>query len=463
MSSSVSGLSSSNSSLFTPITLNGVSQYSSDLQSVLNRAVQIAQIPAQELQNQDSNVQQKQNMLGVFQTDVSALANSLQSVGTVAAGQALSASSSDPSIVTATNTGSTSPATYVINSITAPATAANETSLSSYADSNSTPVSSTGTMELLVGSTPYTFTLANNNLTSLRDEINSLGAGVTASILTTSAGNYLSVSANATGATPLQLIDDPNGAQTQWLTDHNQGSDAQFQLDGINVRQPSNVVNDVIPGLTFTIQGATNTPVTLALQSDPTQLSSALQSFVSAYNQVQTDLKTQQGPTGGLLSGDTLITELRNTMQQIASYTNSKGSVQSLADLGVEFDSTGTASFNQTTFNQLSDSQISDAFNFIGSATSGLGGISQTLQQYSDPITGLIKTEQNGLTTSDKDLQSQITTITARISTMQTNLASQLQKADALLAALQNQQQTLTASLQGLSLVLYGKNANRLA
>ncbi|MBV8844214.1 MAG: flagellar filament capping protein FliD [Bryobacterales bacterium] len=457
MSSSVSGLSSSNSSLFTPIALNGVSQYSSDLQSVLNRAVQIAQIPIQELQNQDSNVQQKQNMLGVFQTDVSALANSLQFLGKLAGGQALSASSSDPSAVAAINTGSTSPANYVINSITAPASAANETSLTSYADSNSTPVSPTGTMELLVGSTPYTFTLANNNLTSLRDEINSLGAGVTASILTTSAGNYLSVAANATGATTLQLIDDPNGAKAQWLTHNNQGSDAQFQLDGINLQQPSNVVNDVIPGLTFTIQGTTNTPVTLSLQSDPTQLSSALQNFVTAYNQVQTDLKTQQGPSGGLLSGDTLITELRNSMQQIASYTSSKGSVESLADLGVEFDSSGTASFNQTTFSQLSDSQLSGAFSFIGSATAGLGGFSQALQQYSDPITGLIKTEQNGLSTSDKHIQSQITSITDRINTMQKNLASQLQKADTLLAELQNQQQTLTASLQGLSLVLYGR------
>ena len=77
MSASSSGIGSSSSSVFTPITLNGVSQYSSDLQSVLNRAVQIAQIPVQELQNQDSNMQQQESILGTFQTDVSALATSL--------------------------------------------------------------------------------------------------------------------------------------------------------------------------------------------------------------------------------------------------------------------------------------------------------------------------------------------------------------------------------------------------
>ena len=455
---------------FTPITLNGVSQYSGDLQSVLNRAVQIAQIPVTQLQNRDSNVLQQKTLLGSFQADVASLATSLQSLGTVAAGKALGATSSDPGSVSVANTGSTSPATYVIDSVTSPAAAASERSLSSYADSASTPVSATGTMELLVGSTPHIFTLANNNLTSLRDQINSLGAGVTASILTTSGGNYLSVSANATGATTLQLIDDPitpthpNGANSQWLTSTNQGTNAQFQLNGINITEASNVVNDVIPGVTFTIRAATNTPVTLSLQSDPTQLSSSIQGFVTAYNQVRTDLNQQEGPAGGLLSGDTVVTELEDTMRQIAAYTNSgTGGVQSLADLGIEFDTAGNATFNQTTFNQLTDAQLSDAFKFVGSATTGLAGISATLQQYSDPITGLIKTEQDGLSNTDKSIQYQITTLTDRISAMQSNLAKQLQAADALLAGLQSQQQTLNASLQGLNLVLYGKNPNQTA
>jgi flagellar hook-associated protein 2 len=455
-------------SAFTPITLTGVSQYSSDLQSVLNRAVQIAQIPVQQLQNRDSNVLQQKNLLASLQGDVSSLAISLQALGTLASGQGMGAISSSPSVVSVSNTGSTSAASYTINSVTSAASAASERSLTSYADSANTPVSSTGTMRLVVGSANYTFTLTHNNLTSLRDQINSVGAGVTASILTTSGGNYLSVSANATGATTLQLIDNPttasnpSGTNNQWLTNTNQGTNAQFQLNGINIQEPSNVVNDVIPGVTFTIQAATNTPVTLSLQSDPTQLSSALQDFVTKYNQLRSDLNAQEGPSAGLLSGDTAVTEIEGTMRQIAAFTSSSGTVQSLSDLGIEFDTAGNATFNQATFNKLTDAQLSDAFKFIGSATTGLGRLSATLQQYSDPITGLIKTEQGGLTNTDQHFQDQITTLTDRINTMQSNLAKQLQAADALLAQLQNQQQTLTSSLQGLSLVLYGKNVTRL-
>ena len=59
----------------------------------------------------------------------------------------------------------------------------------------------------------------------------------------------------AAGATCIvNYLDDPAGANTNLLTSTNQGSDAVFSLNGIPVTQPGNVVNSVIPGVTFTIQ-----------------------------------------------------------------------------------------------------------------------------------------------------------------------------------------------------------------
>ena len=247
----------------------------------MNRAVAIAQIPITNLQNHDSTVLSQESALGQLQSTVQGLAASLTSLGTTASNQALSATSSDSSVVTATDAGATSPATYTINSVTSVASAASEDSLSPYANSTTTPVSSTGNMELVEGSQDYQIPLtsATNNLTGLASAINSLNAGVTASVLTTPGADYLSVSANSTGATTLQIIDDPSsssnpdGTNTQWLTSTNQGSDAVFHLNGIKVDQPSNTVNDVIPGMSFTIQGQSSSATTLSLASDPTQLS----------------------------------------------------------------------------------------------------------------------------------------------------------------------------------------------
>jgi len=445
-----------------PLVFTGVSQYSSDFQTILTRAVQIAQIPVQQLQNKDSDALQRKSLLGGLATAVSGLSDALGSLGKIAAGSALSASSSDPTAVAVSNTSATNAASYTIDSITSAASAATERTTAGFADSASTPVSSSGTVDLVVGSNHHKFTLTNNSLTGIRDWINGLGAGVSASILTTNAGNYLSVNANSTGATTLKLVDNPDGTPANLLTSTNQGTNAAFKLNGIDISQAGNVVNSVIPGVTFSILKASTSPVTLTLASDPSQLSSALQNFVSAYNTAHDSVSAQIGAGAGLLSGDTVVTQLSSQFRQIASYQAGSGLVKNLANLGVEFDSTGKASFNASTFNALPANAIADAFTFIGSASSGLGKFSGSLAQFSDPISGIIQTEQQGLDRTDKSLQNQIAALNDRITVMQNSLAARLHSADALLATLASQQQQLTASLQGLNLTLYGKNQTAL-
>jgi flagellar hook-associated protein 2 len=460
---------SGSNSPFTPLTINGVSQRSSDLQAILNRAVGIAQIPITNLQNKDTTILSQESALNGLQTAVGNLAASLTSLSTLAAGGGLSATSSDPTAVTATVTGATTPTSYTINSITSVATAASERTQISYADSTSTPVSSTGSLELAVGSKKYDFTATNNSLIGIRDQINSLNAGVTASILTTSGGNYLSLSANSTGATGLALIDDPvtpghpGGANRDLLTDSNPGTDAVFQLNGIDLRQPGNSVNSVIPGVTLNLAGATNSPVTVSLASDPSRLSSAVQSFVTAYNAAHSTIASQEGTSGGALNGDPVITQLAGKLRQLASSSSVNGSVHTLADLGVTFnDATGQATFDGgAAINSLSGAQLSDAFKFAGSATGGLSAFSQSISQYSDPVTGLIRIEAQGFAQADQTLQSEITTKTDQLNAFQASLATRLQAADAALARLQAQQQTLNGSLQALSLVIFGQNPNQ--
>jgi flagellar hook-associated protein 2 len=448
-------------------TFTGLSQFASTYQQILNTSLQTAEIPVTQLQTQDSAVLAKETALGTINSAVAALSTSLTSLATVASNGGLGATSSDPSSVSVAVTGATAPATYTINSITSAAAAASETSLNPVADSNSTPVSSTGYMELDVGSQKYDFTLTTNSLTGLENQINSLNAGVTASILTTAGANYLSVQANATGATTLKLIDNPitatnpGGTNTNMLTDTTagQGTDAVFQLNGINIDQPGNTVNSVIPGMTFTILNSTSSPVTLSLASDPTQLSSALQNLVTNYNALQTQLVAQTGTAGGALVGDTIVNQLQQTMRDLTGTYVLNGTVHSLADLGVSLSNTGQMSFNQSTFDALSSTQITDGFAFVSSTSAGIGGYGATFDQFSDPITGLIQAEQSGLSTADLSLQGQISTLETHISQSQTNLTAQMEAADALQYNLQSQQQTLTGSLEGLSLVLYGKSA----
>jgi flagellar hook-associated protein 2 len=540
----------SSTSLTAPQSFTGISQYASDFQAVLTRAVQIAQIPVGQLTSKDANIIQQKSLLTTINGAVADLATSLASLGKVATGGALSATSSDPTAVTVSNSGATNATAYTIDSITSAAAAASERTTAGFTDSAATPVSngtltlvvggqaqtfsltsnnlnnlrdrinalgagvtasivtsggssslavtsnsgpqsqsillfdgtsatgtdlltsaatyadpftthvSNGTLTLQFGASTRTFSLAGNNLTTLRDQINGLGIGVTASILTTSDGNFLSVAANTTGQTTLKLFDGATATGTNLMTNSNQGTNAVFQLNGLHIVQAGNVVNSVVPGLTFTIQAASTAPVTLTVASDGTQISSGLQDFVTKYNALKQAVSAQVGPAAGLLLGDTVVNQLQGLLRQITSYGGA-GSVQSLSDLGVQFSNTGVASFNQSVFNSLSDTQVASALTFLGSASSGLAGFSRNLTTFSDPITGLIKVEQDGIDRTDRSFQNQIATLNDRIALMQANLLSQLEAADAAQAQLQSQQTELGASLQGLSLVLYGKNLSQ--
>jgi flagellar hook-associated protein 2 len=384
-------------------------------------------------------------------------------------------SSSDTSKVVLNSTSATTPVSYAISNISSVAKAASETSLLGYADGTTAPVSGSGTVRLVIGGvavTPdITLDAAHNNLTGLRDAINSLGAGVTASVLTTGTGPtpyYLSVSATSTGQNALELVEDPTGAATQLLTSANPGANADFYVNGAHVVSASNVINSVVPGLTFTIAGQTAGTVTLAAASDPAQISMGLQDFVTKYNAVASQLNAQLGPAAGMLSGNSLIWSVQTALRGLVNY-NGTGVIKSLSAMGIELDSHGQMTFNQTTtdptqhiaFNSLSSAQIAGAFSFLGSATSGFGVLSAKLTQFSDPITGAIKAQQDQFDAADTRFRNQVAAMTARVNAMQATLSAKLQAADTQLAQMQSQQQLLTSSIQSLNFTSFGyQNTN---
>ncbi len=539
------------SSVTAPQYFTGVSTYSSDFQSIIQRAVQIAQLQVTPLQNEVTDNTSKITALQGLDPSVAALGSDVAALAALATSRGLSASSSDSSTVSVVNTGATAPGTYTVSNIISLASAASETSLAGYSATQA--VSASGHLNLVVGSKTYSLDLTGsgeNNISGLANAINNANAGVNATVLTTGSSNYLVVSASNTGATTLQVNDVTpgtlitnngtgvetsrqtyadaastpvlangqlqlvvgsqsysldisasnsldglaqaiNGANagvtatvtgsagayslsvsasgpttiqlndvSNLISDTNQGSNASFQLNGIPVTQSSNNVTGIIPGVSFTLQNTDPTgSVTLSLASDGSQLSSALQTMVTDYNTLVSQVDAQEGSSAGPLGGDLIINQISSDMQQLATYwnPNSTSSVRSLSDLGITFSDTGQMTFDQSTFNGLSDAQLADAFTFLGSSTTGFGTLASNFTQLTDPISGMIGMEESGLTQTNTSLNSQIATLNTRVSQIQVDATAQAQQADALVAELQSEQSAQDASLESLNYVLYGK------
>ena len=456
---------SSTSSLFTPLQFTGISQYSSDFQQILSRATSIASIPLQQLSSEQGTIQQQETDLSTLGTAASAVQSSLQALGQLGSGGALSATSSNSSVVTATSSGATVPVSYSITNVSSIATAASETSANSYATATSTPVSSTGAMHLTVGTKTYDISLSSdkNNLNGLRDAINNLGAGVTASVLTTSSGDYLSVSANTTGATTLKLTDGSGGG-SDLLTANNQGTNTNFDLNGIPISESGRTVNDVISGVTLNFSGVTSSsqPITVSLSTDTNQISSALQTLVTNYNALLSDETTQQTGSSSSLRGNNILYQIRQAMSSIIQYQGGTGTqgVSNLANLGIEINNDGTMSFNQDTFNSLSSSQLSSSLSLLGSATTGIGGLQSTFASITDSTSGTIANQESQWKTTVTNLSSQMSTMTQKIQIMEQTLNRQLAAADASIADLASQQSVLNSSITALNFTTYGYNNN---
>lgn len=448
---------------FAPLTFTGVSTYSADFQKILERTVAIASQPITQLQAEQTRIFQQKTLSTGLQTVVSGLASAVGALSDLGTSKALSGSSSNSSKVSIGTVTANNPASYTISEITSVARASSATS-SGFADSTTTPASATGTVKLTFNGTEHTIALGptENNLTGLRDKINNLGAGVTASILTTGTGAtpyYLSITSNTSGEKPIALVDDPTGAATNLLATTDNGANANFKINGVAVSKSSNLINDVVNGVTFSIAATTSVgeTVTLSLGSSRSTLASRLQSFVSAYNEVLTNTDSQIGESAGLLTGDLLVREAKDALRDVAGYEGT-GNIKSLAQLGVSFGSDGKASFDSTTFDALSDSLIQDSFTFLGSATTGFGSLESRLEQLSDPITGLIAVQNTKYDESDRRISARVDELADRLSALQRSTAERLQTVDALLGSLEAQQTIIDASYKSVQLGIYGKN-----
>src|SRR6266849_8537058 len=160
----------------TPLSFTGLSQFSNDFQTILTRAVSIAQLPIKAMQNQQSNLLQEKQLATSLENAVSDLASSLTNLGSVGSNQGLATSSSDTSKVVINGSSLTTPASYAITNISSVASAASATTATGYANATSAAVSSTLTMQLKINGVAVSPNInlvdaAHNNLNGLRDAI----------------------------------------------------------------------------------------------------------------------------------------------------------------------------------------------------------------------------------------------------------------------------------------------------
>jgi len=130
---------------------------------------------------------------------------------------------------------------------------------------------------------------------------------------------------------------------------------AQFTLDGISLTRNTNDISDVLQGVTFHLMQPTpaGTSVNINIDTDTDQITTAMQSFVSAYNAVRDFVVSQQATNAdGTASSDAVLfgdSTLRGIMSQMQAAVNTTVNGMSLNDLGLSFNTSNELVLDSST------------------------------------------------------------------------------------------------------------------
>jgi flagellar hook-associated protein 2 len=433
-------------------TFTGSSSFGPDLQNALNRAISIASLPIQQMTADKQKFDDRATELGTLSGLFTTLQTSLQSLASGSGSKVLAASVSDPTILQASITGSPLQGSYTIQVLNpgSSSSALSNAGPTPVTDPSSQNISSSTSFTLTVGSNTYTITPGGQSLNALAESINSSGAPVQATVInlgSPSAPDYrLALQDTNLGSDALQLNDGTNNLLTTTAT----GTNASYTVNG---QPPGGISSNsrtvtIAPGLNVSLEKAGTSTVTVA--GNTTSISNSLNAFVTAYNAVVAEVQKQHGQNAGPLVGDSSVLAMESSLRQLADYSGSSGSINSLSQLGLQFTKTGTLTFDPTALSGLSSQQISDAISFLGDPNAGgyLQFATNTLNSLMDPTTGLLPTEQQSLQAQSTKEAQAINDAQDRVTQLGNNLMAQMAAADALISKLQSQTQFIVGLFQ---------------
>ncbi len=226
---------------------------------------------------------------------------------------------------------------------------------------------------------------------------------------------------------------------------------ALFTVNGLDVEASSNIVSDVIPGATLTLQKADPLETTtISVTRDDAAAVARLQSFINAFNdivQFTKDQTTAAAAGRANLASNPMLRGLRNEFRTALQDTYLEGdSVTQLAQIGLGFDRAGKLTLNREMFTAAMNTSAADVQALLSGAA-GDGGAFGALQTTIDGYTqtgGLVSTARSRMTDQIKRLTTRLDAFDAHLAVRRSALQKEYLEAERLMSQLNSQGSSLS-------------------
>ena len=287
------------------------------------------------------------------------------------------------------------------------------------------------TLSLSVGSTSATtteITVTDASLQGTVSAINAANLGVTAEIVDTGvAGDRYRI----------QLIGETGAEQAFSLTSDDDSisfssvqaaTDAQLNVNGIEFTRSTNVIDDVLTGVSLTVNTVTDGAAHLNISQDNSQARANIVDFVAIYNEAQRQMKDLANSSiDGALAGDSIFRSLTSSLRNIVLGSSSSGSgdISNLSDMGISVARTGELVVDDTKLDDALAYSYSDVIQMFSANTDDQSTSSSDVAGLAGDITKLITdatdsdsylvTQQATLATGNSEREEQLTVLAERM------------------------------------------------
>ncbi len=145
-------------------------------------------------------------------------------------------------------------------------------------------------------------------------------------------------------------LDSLTSSQTRHIQS---AADASFSFNGIDITRSTNSFDDLIVGVNITLNDTGKSNV--AITQDTSEIKSNIESFISAYNDLISNLTEAtkydvDTATAGTFQGVSQVVSLKSSINRLLLSVNSDG--KSLADFGIALNSSGILELDETIFDE---------------------------------------------------------------------------------------------------------------
>jgi flagellar hook-associated protein 2 len=432
-----------------------------DTNSIITAEMAIYEQPETILKNKVKGVEAQNTQLTNIQTQLQTLAADAQALGSSSLfATTQSVSSSDPTRVTGTSSTGAGIGGYQV-SVSKLANSAQRTF--TYASPTSAGSLSIDGQSVSVSS--------GESITNFVNSINSNKNLDVYAAATDSGTVVLSNRATGDTGTGFIAVTGAGTTLTEQTTLAKQGQDAQFSVDGVSGTSHSNTVTNGIAGVSLTLSGVTTTgPVTVnigAPQPSSSNVESAVNTFITQYNSVLSQIQTQlsqtpssSDPTQGTLYQDSGLSNLLSSMRSamIKSGSGLPTGLASMLDIGV---STGaTTGSGAVSSSALAGNLTFNASTFESQLSANPSGVQSALKSWASSFSAIVNNEaQPGgamaarITGDDQQtaqLNNQISVMQAGLTDKQNALVQQFAQLESSLSTNQSTSSWLTSQLTSL-------------